>query len=285
MKIIDILNDGKRHLSMEVFPPKTDAGIETIAKTLAELIELNPSFISCTYGANGGTCRNTLRVTKMIDEVGVTALAHLTCINSTEAEIAGIIAGLKEIGVENILALRGDKVEPIDRPIHFNNAIELIRAIKQIYPEACIGGACYPEKHPDAETKDIDIQHLKEKQDAGCSFFTTQMFFENSNYYNYLYRLREADITIPIIAGIMPVTSKQQMKKSIELSGCSIPQRFRSMVDMFGDNPEAMMDVGITYASEQILDLFANGIQHVHIYTMNKPEVARGIMRNLQHIL
>ncbi len=285
MKVIDILNDGKRHLSMEVFPPKTDAGIETIAKTLAELIELNPSFISCTYGANGGTCRNTLRVTKMIDEVGITALAHLTCINSTEAEITGIIAGLKEIGVENILALRGDKMDPMDRPIYFNHAVELINKIRAIYPEACIGGACYPEKHPDAESKDIDIKHLKEKQDAGCDFFTTQMFFDNANYYNFLYRAREAGITVPIVAGIMPVTSKQQMKKSIEISGCMIPQRFRSMVDMFGDDPDAMFDVGITYASEQILDLFANGIYHVHIYTMNKPAVARGIMKNLQHIL
>ncbi len=197
------------------------------------------------------------------------------------------IKRIKEAGVENILALRGDipkdYVEPTEP--HFTHATELVKFIKQEYPEACIGGASYPEKHPEAASKDEDIRHIKEKVDAGCDFLTTQMFFDNSTFYNYLYRLREEGINVPVLAGIMPVTTKRQMERSIELSGCIIPPRFKALVDKFGDNPEAMKRAGIIYATDQIIDLIANGINHIHIYTMNKPDVSEGILNNLKGIV
>ena len=214
-------------------------------------------------------------------------MAHLTCISSTRDTIEEQIGELKENGSENILALRGDIPKDMEFPTEasFRHATDLIEEIRRIYPEACIGGACYPEKHPEAASKDEDIRNLKKKAEAGCEFITTQMFFDNSIFYNYLYRLREAGVMVPVIAGIMPVTTRRQMERSIELSGCIIPPRFKAMVDMFGDTPEAMKQAGIIYASEQIIDLFANGIRHIHVYTMNKPDIAEGILRNLRDVL
>ena len=283
MKIIDVLNEGKLTVSMEVFPPKTDAAFESVQKAVRGIIELSPSYISCTYGAGGGTSAHTLEISREIRDAGIPALAHLTCISSTKNTISGQIRALKDAGIENILALRGDIPSDMQFPgdENFLHATDLIREIRRVYPDACIGGACYPEKHPDARSKDEDIKALKQKVEAGCEFLTTQMFFDNSVFYNFLYRLREAGVSVPVTAGIMPVTSRVMMKRSVELSGCIIPPRFKAMVDMFGEDPASMAQAGIIYASEQIIDLIANGIRHIHVYTMNKPQVAGAILDNL----
>ncbi|MCR5201496.1 MAG: methylenetetrahydrofolate reductase [Lachnospiraceae bacterium] len=284
MKISEILKNNKVTISMEVFPPKTDAGFESVGTAVKEIAKLNPSFISCTYGAGGGTSKYTVKISKDIMDYGVTSMAHLTCVSSMPSKVEKQIEELKANNIENILALRGDIPEGIEFPggDHFEYATQLVNVIKEHYPEACIGGACYPEKHPEALNKDEDILHIKEKVDAGCEFLTTQMFFDNSIYFNYLYRLREAGIHVPVLAGIMPVTTRRQMERSIQLSGCIIPARFKAIVDAFGDTKEAMQAAGIIYATDQIVDLIANGCTHIHVYSMNKPEVAKGILDNLK---
>ena len=287
MKISDILRDQPVTISMEVFPPKTDVKLESVRESVREISRLHPSFVSCTYGAGGGTSRYTVEIAQDIMAEGVASMAHLTCISSTRDSVRDQIRKIKAAGIENILALRGDIPAGMDfpSPHHYEHAIQLVEQIRAEYPEACIGGACYPEKHPDAFNKDEDIRHIKEKVDAGCDFLTTQMFFNNSIYYNYLYRLREAGVTVPILAGIMPVTSRRQMERSIQLSGCVIPPELTALADRFGDSPAAMQQAGILYASHQIIDLIANGCGHIHVYTMNKPEVAEGILYNLRGII
>ena len=287
MKISDILKQNPVTISMEVFPPKSDVKLESVRKTVREISRLHPAFVSCTYGAGGGTSRYTVEIAQDIKAEGVASMAHLTCISSTRDSVHDQIGRIKAAGIENILALRGDIPDGMDfpSPRYYEHAIQLVEEIRRDYPEACIGGACYPEKHPDASNKDEDILHIKEKVDAGCDFLTTQMFFNNSIYYNYLYRLREASVTVPILAGIMPVTSRRQMERSIQLSGCVIPPELTALADRFGDSPAAMQQAGILYASHQIIDLIANGCGHIHVYTMNKPEVAAGILNNLKGIL
>ncbi|WP_194608634.1 methylenetetrahydrofolate reductase [Clostridium vitabionis] len=286
MKIIDLLNTGKITISMEVFPPKTSTAFDSVEKAVRGIAALHPTFVSCTYGAGGGTSEYTVKITKEVLDMGVPAMAHLTCISSDRDTIEQQIDRIREAGIENILALRGDIPQGFDvhAPHRFQHAIQLIHEIHALYPEACIGGACYPEKHPEAASKEEDILHIREKVDAGCNFLTTQMFFDNSIYYNYLYRLREAGVMVPVLAGIMPVTTRRQMERSIQLSGCIIPARFKAMVDMFGGNPGAMKQAGIIYATEQIVDLISNGIRHIHLYTMNKPEIAEAILRNISAI-
>ncbi len=287
MKISDILKQNPVTISMEVFPPKSDVKLESVRKTVREISRLHPAFVSCTYGAGGGTSRYTVEIAQDIKAEGVASMAHLTCISSTRDSVHDQIGRIKAAGIDNILALRGDIPDGMDfpSPRYYEHAIQLVEEIRRDYPEACIGGACYPEKHPDASNKDEDILHIKEKVDAGCNFLTTQMFFNNSIYYNYLYRLREAGVTVPILAGIMPVTSRRQMERSIQLSGCVIPPELTALADRFGDSPAAMQQAGILYASHQIIDLIANGCGHIHVYTMNKPEVAAGILNNLKGIL
>ena len=287
MKISEILKNNPVTISMEVFPPKSDVKLESVRETVREISRLRPAFVSCTYGAGGGTGRYTVEIARDIMDEGVASMAHLTCISSTRDSVQSQIGRIREAGIENILALRGDIPEGMDfpSPRYYEHAVQLVEQIKKEYPGACIGGACYPEKHPDASNKDEDIRHIKEKTDAGCDFLTTQMFFNNSIYYNYLYRLREAGVTVPILAGIMPVTSRRQMERSIQLSGCVIPPELKALADRFGDSPRAMQQAGIVYATAQIIDLIANGIRHIHVYTMNKPEVAAGIMKNLSEIL
>ena len=287
MKISDILKQNPVTISMEVFPPKSDVKLESVRETVREISRLHPAFVSCTYGAGGGTSRYTVEIAQDIKAEGVASMAHLTCISSTRDSVHDQIGRIKAAGIENILALRGDIPDGMDfpSPRYYEHAIQLVEEIRRDYPEACIGGACYPEKHPDASNKDEDILHIKEKVDAGCNFLTTQMFFNNSIYYNYLYRLREASVTVPILAGIMPVTSRRQMERSIQLSGCVIPPELTALADRFGDSPAAMQQAGILYASHQIIDLIANGCGHIHVYTMNKPEVAAGILNNLKGIL
>lgn len=288
MKITELLNDKKVSLSMEVFPPKTTTAFEAVNKAVMQIAELKPDFMSVTYGAGGGTSEHTVKIASDIkDAYGVSSMAHLTCVSSTEETIEHQIGIMKGAGIENVLALRGDIPKDAEFPSsnQFKYAVDLVRKIKKLAPEMCIGGACYPEGHPEAVNKADDIKHIKEKVDAGCEFLTTQMFFDNSIFYNYIYRLREAGVMVPVIAGIMPITKKNQVDRSIQLSGCCMPARFKSIVDWFGDDPAKMQQAGIAYATDQIIDLIANGINHIHIYTMNNPEVAAGIQNNLSAII
>lgn len=288
MKITELLKDSKVTLSMEVFPPKNTTAFENVIKAVKQISALKPDFISVTYGAGGGTSEHTINIAKDIkDEYGVSSMAHLTCVSSTRETVEKQLVKMKESGIENILALRGDIPDETEFPLpgQFHYAADLVSEIKRIAPDMCIGGACYPEGHPEAVNKAEDIKHIKEKVDAGCEFLTSQMFFDNSIFYNYLYRLREAGIMVPVIAGIMPVTKKSQFAKSIQLSGCCMPARFKAIVDWFGDETLKMQQAGIAYAAGQIIDLVANGINHIHIYTMNNPEVAKGIMESLSEII
>lgn len=287
MKIIDRLNEDKIHISFEVFPPKTDAGFDKVLDATDKIAALKPSYISVTYGAGGGTSKNTARIASHIkDDLGVLSLAHLTCASSTKAEVRSVIANLRQLGIENILALRGDIPEGMVFPTEdrFRYAWELVEEIKK-YGDFCIGAACYPEGHVENEHKADDIRFLKQKVDSGVDFLTTQMFFDNDIHYNFLYRIREAGITVPVLPGIMPITSATQMKRSQELSGTVFPRRFLALLDRFGSYPEAMMQAGIAYATDQIIDLLANGVKNIHIYSMNKPEVAEKIMSNLSEII
>ena len=287
MKIKELLNSGKVTISCEIFPPKVDADFEKVEHAAKEIAALSPAYMSVTYGASGGTSSHTVEIaSKVQNEWGVTALAHLTCASSTKEKVADVIEDLKAHGIENILALRGDipKDASFPLPNQYHYASELIREIRE-KGDFCVGGACYPEGHVECEHMADDIGYLKEKVEAGCDFLTTQMFFDNNVYYNFLYRILQQDIRVPVIAGIMPVTNGKQIKRITELSGTSLPARFRAIVDKFGDNPKAMKQAGIAYATEQIIDLIANGVTAVHIYTMNKPDVAGSILKNLSEIV
>lgn len=287
MKIIDRLLEDKIHISFEVFPPKTDAGYEKVRSATEQIAGLHPSYISVTYGAGGGTSKNTAKIASYIrDELGVESLAHLTCASSTKAEVQTVIENLKALGIENILALRGDIPEGMVFPSEdrYHYAYELVEAIRRS-GDFCIGAACYPEGHVENEHKEDDIKFLKQKVDSGVDFLTTQMFFDNDIHYNFLYRIREAGITVPVLPGIMPITSASQMKRSQELSGTVFPRRFLAILDRFGSSPAAMRQAGIAYATDQIIDLLANGVKNIHIYTMNKPDVAEAIMNNLTEII
>ncbi len=290
MKLTEILNQKKLSLSFEVFPPKTDTAFESVKNATEEIAKLRPSFMSVTYGAGGGTSKYTLEISKNIKNTcGVPTIAHLTCVSSTKETVKEQLRQIKEAGVENILALRGDltpELEKSDRTKWaYRYAVDLIRDIKESGFDFCIGGACYPEIHPESMDSKEDIKHLKEKVDAGCDFLTTQMFFDNNLLYSFLYKIREAGITVPVIPGIMPITNANQVERAIKLSGSFMPQRFKSLVDKFGHSPEAMKQAGIAYATDQIIDLYANGIQNVHVYSMNKPDVAEKIQENLSDIL
>lgn len=289
MKIIDILNEEQMSLSFEVFPPKKETSFESVRIATEEIAALKPSFMSVTYGAGGGTSAFTLAVAENIQKkYEVPMLAHLTCVSSDKATIQKQIAEMKERNIENVMALRGDltpELENTDRSKwDYRYAVDLIRELKS-EGDFCIGGACYPEVHPESSNQREDILHLKEKVDAGVDFLTTQMVFDNNLFFNFLYKVREAGIKVPIVPGIMPITNGNQVERAIKLSGAFMPQRFKAMVDKFGSNPAAMKQAGIVYATDQIIDLYANGITNVHIYSMNKPEVAAGIRNNLSCIL
>lgn len=290
MKIKNLFLEDKLSLSVEVFPPKTQTNFESVKFATEEIATLKPSFMSVTYGAGGGTSEYTLEIAKNIKKnYNVPTLAHLTCISSTKETVKQRIEQIKAAGIENVMALRGDIPEHLkndDRSSwDYKHAVDLIRELKDVNKDFCIGGACYPEVHPESKNQKEDIFYLKEKQDAGCDFFTTQMFFDNNLLYNFLYKIREQGITVPVIAGIMPITNANQLERAIKLSGSFIPRRFVSLVDKFGSNPDAMKQAGIAYATDQIIDLFANGIKNVHVYSMNKPEIARKIMENLSEII
>ncbi|MBQ7376713.1 MAG: methylenetetrahydrofolate reductase [Clostridia bacterium] len=290
MKLTKLFEGEGVSLSFEVFPPKNDTAFESVKEATEQIARLRPSFMSVTYGAGGGTSRYTLDIAKNIKErYGVPTLAHLTCVSSTRETVGARIADIKAAGIENVMALRGDipkELENADRSgWDYLHAVELVRELHAADPALCIGGACYPEVHPESENQKEDIRHLKEKVDAGCSFLTTQMFFDNNLLYNFLYKIREAGITVPIIPGVMPITNGNQVERAIKLSGSFMPQRFKALVDKFGTTPAAMKQAGIVYATDQIIDLYANGIKNVHVYSMNKPDVAAAIQRNLSDIL
>ena len=289
MKIKDLLKKDTLSMSFEVFPPKTETGFDSVKTATEEIAKLRPAFMSVTYGAGGGTSKYTLDIAKNIKEMyGVPTLAHLTCVSSSRETVRQRIEDIKAAGIENIMALRGDipsDMEGADRSKwDYHYAVELVSELKAS-GDFCIGGACYPEIHPESSDQREDIKRLKEKVDAGCDFLTTQMFFDNNLLYNFLYKIREADITVPVIPGIMPITNANQVARAVKLSGSFMPQRFKSLVDKFGSNPAAMMQAGIAYATDQIIDLYANGITNVHVYSMNKPEVAEKILSNLSDIV
>lgn len=285
MKISEIIKRGTPSLSFEVFPPKNSESYESIKSSALEIAKLNPDFMSVTYGAGGTTGSYTIDIAESIVKTGVTPIAHLTCVCSDREKIRETLAEIKTKGVENILALRGDLPTGVtERSLDFTHASDLVKEIKN-FGGFCIGGACYPEGHTECNSFTKDIQNLKIKVDAGCEFLTTQMFFDNHILFNFLYKIREAGITIPVIPGIMPVTNAAQIKRICSLSGTVLPRKFLRMVDRFGDDPVAMKQAGIAYATEQIIDIYSNGINAVHVYSMNKPDVAEKIQSNLKGII
>lgn len=285
MRLTELLKTDQVTISCELFPPKQGAQLANYKNIVADMAALKPAYMSVTYGATGGTSDYTVELASEVEKHQIPALAHLTCASSTKEKVASVIEELKEKQISNILALRGDIPQNADFPLpnQYRHASELIADIKA-QGDFCIGGACYPEGHPEADTIFEDLDHLKEKVDAGCEFLTTQMFFDNRILYNFLYKALSRGIDVPVVAGIMPVTNKAQIKRIVSLSGNMVPPRFLAIVDRFGDNPAAMRQAGIAYATDQIIDLIANGVNHVHIYTMNKPDVAGEILDNLSEI-
>ena len=290
MKLTELMRGETPSLSFEVFPPKTDDAFDTVHPAVCEIAKLKPAFMSVTYGAGGGTSKYTLDIAaEILRDYGVPSIAHLTCVSSSRETVHRQITAIHEAGVRNVMALRGDI--PAERAHEdrsawdYRYAVDLIRELKESPYDFCIGGACYPEVHPESINQKEDIRRLKEKVEAGCDFLTTQMVFDNNLLYNFLYKIREAGITVPVIPGIMPITNARQVKRAIELSGSFMPQRFRALVDKFGSDPAAMCQAGIAYATDQIIDLYANNLTNVHVYSMNKPEVAKKIRDNLSAII
>lgn len=285
MKLTEIINANKPSLSFEVFPPKTSDAFDSVKTATEQIAKLNPSYMSVTYGAGGGTSDYTAQIAKNLSDLGVTSLAHLSCISSTKDLVRSQLKKLKSMGIENVLALRGDIPEGMSMDhLDYHYASELTAEIRD-FGGFCIGGACYPEGHPESKNSAQDIESLKIKVDCGCEFLTTQMFFDNNILYNFMYKLLRSGVDVPVVAGIMPVTNAKQIKRICSISGNALPQRFIRIVDRYGDNPEAMKQAGIAYATDQIIDLFANGINAVHIYSMNKPDVAEQIQRNISEII
>lgn len=286
MKLTKIFEKNRPSLSFEVFPPKTSDGFDSVKEATEKIAALSPSYMSVTYGAGGTTKGYTVKIAENIQKkYNVPTLSHLTCVSVTKELLRETADELKSAGIENILALRGDIPKDMNEvKTDYKYASEIIADIKSL-GDFCVGGACYPEGHVESKNLTEDIMNLKIKTDAGCDFLTTQMFFDNNIMYNFLYRIREAGITVPVVAGIMPVTNGRQISRICSLSGTYLPRRFKTIVDKFGENTEAMTKAGIAYATEQIIDLIANGVNHIHVYSMNKPEVASGIKENLKGII
>ena len=287
MKIREILNQDKPTVSFEVFPPKKDTDFANVEAAALDIAALKPSYMSVTYGAGGSTKGLTIKLAERIQQkYDVPTVSHLTCVCASKDSIKLALDDIKAAGLENILALRGDIPKNFEGEVFtdFAHASELVSFIKE-NGDFCVGGACYPEVHPDSANRKADIDGLKRKVDAGCEYLTTQMFFDNNIFYNFMYKLREAGITVPVIPGIMPITRRVQVKNAVKLSGCNVPERFKNIVDRFGDTEAAMRQAGVAYATDQIIDLIANGVNHIHIYSMNKPEIAEAIRNNLSEII
>ena len=285
MKVIDAIRSEELTLSFEVFPPKTDAAFTEVLRATEEIARLKPSFLSVTYGAGGDGGKYTREIARQLQTAdGAEILAHLTCVGAVREDVLDFLRAMQDAGIRNIMALRGDlptgmKPEDMQNKT-YPHAADLIREIRAA-GDFCIGAACYPEVHPESGTQEEDLRYLKEKVEAGADFLTTQMFFDNNLLYNFLYKLREHGVTVPVVPGIMPITRANQVERALKLSGSFMPRRFISLVDRFGTSPEAMKRAGIIYACDQIIDLYANGIRHVHVYTMNKPDVAAAILSHL----
>ena len=287
MKISEVLKQDKPTLSFEVFPPKKDTDFAQVEAAATQIAALNPSYMSVTYGAGGSTKGLTIRLAEEIQKkYDVATIAHLTCVCAGKDSIRQALSDMKAAGIEDILALRGDIPRDYEGEVFtdFAHASELAELIKAC-GDFCVGGACYPEVHPDSADRNADIEGLKRKVEAGCEYLTTQMFFDNNIFFNFMYRIREAGITVPVIPGIMPITKRAQVKNAVKLSGCNVPERFKNIVDRFGDTESAMSQAGVAYATDQIIDLIANGVNHIHIYSMNKPEIAKAIQDNLSEII
>ena len=282
MKITEIFKRERLSLSFEVFPPKTDTAFENVMRATEEIATLSPSFMSVTYGAGGGTSQYTLALANGIEKkYNVPTVAHLTCVSSTKQTVRERLSDMAKMGIENVMALRGD----IPRDWSEIDRTDLIREIREGDFDLCVGGACYPEVHPESKSAEEDLRHLCEKVNAGVDFLTTQMFFDNNLFYDFLDRARAVGISVPVVAGVMPITDARQIKRAIELSGCYLPRRYTALLERFGDDPSAMCQAGIAYATDQIIDLFAMGVKNVHVYSMNKPHVARKITENLSDII
>ena len=284
MRISEILSDGRIHISCEVFPPKKFDGIAQATRVAQEIAGLRPSFMSVTYGASGSTPGHTLAVAKAVRDTGVPHLCHLTCVQSSRSHVQQVLREMQENGLENVLALRGDLPRDGCIQTDFTYASELISFIHS-QGSFCVGAACYPEAHPESASRQADMDNLRRKVDAGVDFLTTQMFFDNGLLYNFLYRAQRAGIRVPVCAGIMPICDPKQVARAVKLSGSIMPPRFAAIADRFANAPAAMTQAGIAFATEQIVDLIANGVTNIHLYTMNKPWIARAIMENLSESL
>ena len=287
MFIRDMLNNDKVTVSFEVFPPKADSSFDVVKSAIGELNGLHPDYMSVTYGAGGSTSKRTADIASHIqNELGTNALAHLSCIAATRGQISEQLKNLKNAGIENILALRGDIPENgvLPEGMEYHYAWQLVEEIKKV-GGFCVGAACYPEGHVECLNKTKDLDYLKQKVDCGCDFLVTQMFFDNNVLYTFLYNALKAGIEIPVTAGIMPVTNSKQISKICSLSGTSLTPKFRAILDKFGDNPAALKQAGIAYTVDQIVDMVSNGIKGIHVYTMNKPDVAKSILNSLSAVL
>ena len=283
MKISEILKNKDITISCEIFPPKLHTELEQSRKIVSEIAKLSPDFISVTYGAAGTTTSFTSELAEEVENCGIASLAHITCVSSDELSLDRYLETLKRHNINNILALRGDMPNGYEPKKIYTHASDIVRAIKA-KGDFCVGGACYPEGHPESSTIAADIDNLKIKADSGCEFFTSQMFFDNEVMYSFLSKFQRKGINIPVIAGIMPITSANQLRRSVMLSGTTIPRCLREIVERFGDNPFAMKQAGIAFATNQIVDLIANGVNNIHIYAMNKPDVAAKLLENISSI-
>lgn len=288
MNIAELFKQDKTVFSFEVFPPKKESGIETIYKTLEELKDLKPDFISVTYGAGGAGVANatTADLCGLIkNKHGIETIAHLSCLYNTKQSVDEILAQLKEKGIENILALRGDVNPDYEVKHDFKYASDLTEYIMKNHKGFNVSGACYPEVHQEAANMVEDIKNLKKKVEAGADHLISQLFFDNNAFFDFVEKVRIAGIDVPIEAGIMPVTNKKQIERMVSMCGASIPAKLSKVLQRFGDNPVAMRDAGISYAVDQIIELVANGVDGVHIYTMNDPYVARKITESVSSII
>lgn len=287
MKIKDKFREKNPLISFEIFPPKANYPVDTIYGSIDELYNLEPDFMSVTYGAGGSTKDRTVEISSYIqNKYNLTSIAHVTCISSTKNEISSILKALKGNNVHNILALRGDhpKDSAAEPPADgFKNSVDLIGYFKR-NSDLCVGAACYPEKHPDAKSMDDDIDFLKRKMDAGADFLVTQMFFDNEIFYDFYDKTQKKSINLPIITGIMPILNKNQINTIKNLTGNSIPKKLGRLLDKYENNPEALKEAGMSYAVAQTIDLLSWGVDGIHIYTMNKPSTARKILGSISAI-
>lgn len=285
MKIIDLLKSPKVCVSCELFPPKKGSELEHAQEIVRTIAIQGVDYMSVTYGAGGTAVGKSVALVSEIERCGVPALAHLTCVGADEQKIEGVLDQLKAANVQNVLALRGDLPQGQEHPLgDYAHASDLVKKIKS-YGDFCVGGATYPEGHPEAAGLDDDLEHTKMKVEAGCDFLVTQMFFDNAMFYNFMYRMLAKGINVPVVAGIMPVTNLKQIEKIFTLSGTPVPAPLRAMAERFADHPAALKQAGMAYAIGQIVDLIANGFTNIHIYTMNKPDIIGGIRSSLSEII